>query len=371
MAQTNSAAVSQRTCYAPLANGELTAITAVANLRRDHILGLEPILVDSESKPVKGPLKSLIAQARLTEQRVDERWHVTFYLKDCPPADDRGWELAAVIADRMARGLLPPVSGRVLALGCSDRWDLGRVEALPGTAQAARLSSLSRQVQAGDQCIAALPTDDLGRIELEALEAATSEVQCISHLGGLLGHPDPAQGSRSARAWFPLVSGDQTQDRLVWVEVSVLAGDPQDPVGPIAFPGNLDKHLADRSREVLTAARVLDGKPGHWRTSIRFGHTRFSDNSWELALVMADRIARGRDLPAAGRLIATGCSSRWAQGWVETVGGRDDKCRLFSDQAAPGDRILIPAGWRDALPPGMTGTLAARGASLGILESLP
>lgn len=356
------------TCYAPLASGELTEVTATANLLRGHSVDLAAIKVEG-AKLIAAALKDVVAQARLTEPSNDERWRLYFHLEPCPSADDRGWELAVVIADRGARGLLPPAVGRVLALGCSDRWDLGRVEPLPGSAQAARLNSLGRRSQAGDLCILALPTDDLGHSELETLEA-TAEVQRISHLGGLLGHPDPAQGSRGARAWFPLVSGDRAQDRLAWVEVTVLAGDPQGPVGPIAFSGNLPKHHADRGREVLTAARDLDGKPGHWRTSVRFGQHGFSDNSWELALVMADRIARGRDLPAAGRLIATGCSSRWSQGRVERVGGTDDKCRLFLDQAAPGDRILIPAAWRDDLPMGLAQSLASRGASLGILDRL-
>lgn len=214
----------------------------------------------------------------------------------------------------------------------------------------------------------ALPTDDLGHSELETLEA-TAEVQRISHLGGLLGHPDPAQGSRGARAWFPLVSGDRAQDRLAWVEVTVLAGDPKARWGPSPSPAICPSIMPIGAREVLTAARDLDGKPGHWRTSVRFGQHGFSDNSWELALVMADRIARGRDLPAAEHLIATGCSSRWSQGRVQGWGVRTINAG-YSWIRQPLATTLIPAAWRDDLPMGLAQSLASRGASLGILDRL-
>jgi hypothetical protein len=79
---------------------------------------------------------------------------------------------------------------------------------------------------------------------------------------------------------------------------------------------------------------------------VRFGQPRFQGASYQLALVMADRLARGREFVPRGRLIASGCSSAWHAGRVDSVEAREPKMELIARHAATGDRILLPLAWR-------------------------
>lgn len=65
------------TCYAPLASGELTEVTATANLLRGHSVDLAAIKVEG-AKLIAAALKDVVAQARLTEPSNDERWRLFF-----------------------------------------------------------------------------------------------------------------------------------------------------------------------------------------------------------------------------------------------------------------------------------------------------
>jgi hypothetical protein len=100
---------------------------------------------------------------------------------------------------------------------------------------------------------------------------------------------------------------------------------------------------------------------------VRFGQPRFQGNSYELALVMADRIARGREFLPRGRLIASGCSSQWHAGRVDTVEGRAPKCGLIVQQAMAGDRVLLPSAWEPDLAPDFAPALRSKGATLACI----
>jgi hypothetical protein len=124
-------------------------------------------------------------------------------------------------------------------------------------------------------------------------------------------------------------------------------------------------------RQTLCGARHFDGRGlGRWRTAVRFGPEAFAGRSWELALVMADRLARGRDFVPRGRLIASGCSSAWHAGRVDPVDGIAPKCALLLREAGPGDRILLPRAWQEQLPDGFAEQLRAQGASLACVERI-
>ena len=86
--------------------------------------------------------------------------------------------------------------------------------------------------------------------------------------------------------------------------------------------------------------------------------------------MLADRLARGRDYLARGRIIASGTSHAWHTGAVETVAGMAPKCALIASVAAPGDRILLPHAWQATLPDGFTDALRARGASLACVTHI-
>ncbi len=282
-------------------------------------------------------MQEVVRMARHTEARLDSREQVLLSLDRVPMAGSRDWELACVLADRIVRGLWQP-QRPVVANGWSDAWERGRID-----------GHALRQVPVG---------------------VLAGGVEGLPHLGALTGHPDPAAGVSSACAWFPLVSGG-ADDSLCRVEVSVRpAPHDGDEEASIAAPG-VDAALQARVRAVLAAARHFDGRGmGQWRTTVRFDQARFQGGSFELALVMADRMARGREFLARGRVLATGQSTAWHAGRVETVEGVASKCALLGREAAPGDRILVPRAWEGALPAGWREGLRARGASMACVDRI-
>jgi hypothetical protein len=305
-------------------------------------------------------MQQVVRLARLTEDRADSRDQVLISIDRAPGPHERDWELAVVLADRMVRGVWRP-DGPVLANGWSAQWQLGRIDG-----------------------------HDVADAPAHALLGGP---QGLRWLGALSGRPDSGASVASARAWFPLHSGG-VNDSLCWVEVNVypLAGAQQDQGEKraedqdqhqeqeqeqdddeerrIAAPG-LDPVRLLALRQVLAGARHFDGRAlGRWRTVVRFGQARFEGNSFELALVLADRMARGREFLARGRLIASGCSGAWHAGRVDTVEGCAPKCALILRQAVAGDRILLPKAWESALAPGFADALRERGASLALVERI-
>lgn len=285
-------------------------------------------------------MQAAVRLARHTEARADSRDQVVLSLDRTPPPGWRDWELAAVLADRMVRGVHAAPHGAhpaPVANGWSDAWHLGRID--------------GRDLAHPPQGVLAGGPDGL------------------PHLGALNGQPDPAAGVSSARAWFALHSGGD-QDSLGWVEVSVrplaMAADEEAVTAP-----DLDPVRQAQVAAVLAGARHFDGRGhGQWRTTVRFGESRFQGDSYQFALVMADRIARGREFLARGRVIATGASSAWHAGRVEAVEAIAAKCALIAREAAPGDRVLLPKEWESQLPPGLREQLRARGASLACVERI-
>jgi hypothetical protein len=325
----------------PLADGAILTLTAT---RRPRAGRAEVKCAVPDDALLAGRMQQVVRLARLTEPRFDSRDQVVLSLDRRPPPGERGWELAAVLADRMVRGLLRPRPG-LLANGWSDEWERGRVAGNTlGAASAAQ------------------PADAL-------LGGAG-----LPHLGLLSGHADPAAAVSTARAWFPLHSG--ADGGMGWVEVSVhplarhAGAEAADEEQTIAAPDqDAARQLA--VRQVLGGARHFDGRAlGRWRSVVRFGAEAFAGNSWELALVMADRLARGREFVPRGRLIASGCSGAWHAGRVDPVDGVAPKCALLLREAGPGDRILLPRAWQEQLPDGFAEGLRAQGASVACVERI-
>ena len=321
-------------CRCLLADGRTVTVTAS---RRPRANRADVKCSVPNAPAIAERMQQVVRLARHTETRLDSRDQVVLSMDLAPDAGQRHWELAAVLADRMVRGLYPPQggapgAGTVLACaqGWSDRWHLGQVN------------------------------------------DATVGDTAIGHLGALSGHADPASAVSSVRAWFPLHSGG-INDALAWVEVSVFAIEEGAGGGEeetIAAPG-LDLAGQQDVRHTLAGARHFDGRGlGRWRTVVQFGQPRFHGGSYQLALVMADRLARGREFVPRGRLIATGMSSAWHAGVVETVEGREPKLALIAGLAGPGDRVLLPGAWQDALPPGFAAALGQAGASVACIDRI-
>lgn len=330
-----NAPLTQATCRSVSLDGGTLTITATRRPRA----GRADVKCSAPGAPaVAERMQQVVRLARHTEPRFDSRDQVVLSLDRAPGEGERDWELAAVLADRMVRGVIQ-LTEPVIANGWSDAWHLGRID---------------------------------GRmLPKPAAGVLAGGVDGLPHLGALNGQPDPGAGISSARAWFPMHSGGD-QDGLGWVEVSVrpLALTGQDDEDTISVP-DLDTVRQSEVRAVLDGSRHFDGRgQGQWRTTVRFGESRFSGDSYQLALVMADRMARGREFLARGRVIATGASSAWHAGKVESVEALAPKCALIAREAAAGDRVLLPKEWEAALPQGLRDQLRARGASLACVERI-
>jgi hypothetical protein len=322
-------------CRSILAGGSVLTVSATRRARAGRA---EVKCTAAGDSRVAARMQEVVRLARHTEPGFDSRDQVVIGMDRVPGPSARDWELAVVLADRMVRGLWRP-RGPVVANGWSEAWQLGRIT--------------GHDVQGAPE------------------GTLLGGPEGLAHLGQLCGHPDPSAAVSSARAWFPLHAGGEA-DSLCWVEVSVhpLAHDPDEEEATIAVPGqDAARQLA--VRQALLGARHFDGRGlGRWRTTVRFGQPHFQGRSWELALVLADRVARGREFLPRGRLIATGVSSAWHAGRVDTVEGLAPKCALLLREAGAGDRILLPQAWRDGLPDGFAGQLRVLGASLACVERI-
>jgi hypothetical protein len=329
-------------CRSILADGSILTVTATRRPRGERA----DIKCALASVPVLCERVLHVARlARHTEPTFDSRDQVVIGFDRVPAVFERDWELAVVLADRMVRGLYR-TDETLHANGWSDHWQLGRVDGHQLAQPPTTLALLLGGPAADDGSANALP-----------------------HLGALTGRPDPSAAVSSARAWFPLHSGG-VNDALCWVEVSVHpAAHDGEEEGSIAVAG-LDLTLQLAVRQALAGARHFDARSlGRWRTVVRFEQARFQGNSFELALVMADRMARGRDFLPRGRLIASGCSHDWQAGSVDTVEGREPKCALILNRALAGDRVLLPKAWEADLRE-FGAQLRSSGATLACVDKI-
>lgn len=305
-------------------------------------------------------VQQILRLARHTEPEFDARQQVVISLDPWPQAAQREWELALVLADRMVRGLYAPEATRLYGHGWSDHWEHGQVEGGDGV----RYQSL---LQAGGALLVLGGSEPAG--EGGAGLGARAAIR-VTHLGALHGHPDPLALVASSRCWFPLFSGG-THDSLNWVEVSVRPLLPNDDDDAVISVAGLDVRQQQAVQQVLLDARSMEAKSTRqWRSVVRFGAGGFYGDSYQLALVLADRIARGREFPARGRIIASGRSSAWHTGVVESVDECDAKCALILQQVQRGDRVLLPVAWEAQLPPQFMTQLASRGGSCACVAML-
>jgi hypothetical protein len=322
-------------CRSVLADGSILTVSASRRPRANRA----DVKCSAAGAPALDErMQHVVRLARLTEPRFDSREQVLIAIDRAPARHERDWELAVVLADRMVRGLYEPTAP-MLANGWSTQWQLGRVEG-----------------------------HDVSDAPAGALLGGPGG---LTHLGALSGQPDTGGAVSSARAWFPLHSGG-INDSLCWVEVSVypLAQAGGEEEDSIAAPG-LDVAEQLAVRQARAGARLFDARGvGRWRTVVRFGQSRFQGNSYELALVLADRLARGREFGARGRIIASGCSSAWQGGRVDSVEGLAPKCALIVAQAVGGDRVLLPKAWELEAAPLCAAALRDKGASVAFVERI-
>ncbi|QYF93366.1 hypothetical protein KY495_22290 [Massilia sp. PAMC28688] len=319
-------------CLTTLGDGRVATVTATRRPRA----GRADVKCAVPDAALAAHMQRVVRLARHTEPRLDSRDQVVISIDPVPASGERDWELAAVLADRRLRGVWDSPAP-VHANGWSAQWQLGRVDGHDFAPQGAIAGG------AGG----------------------------LQFLGALTGQPDHGASVAAARAWFPLHSGG-ANDSLTFVEVSVYpveqaGGEEEDS---IAVPG-LDAVTLQSVRRVLAGARHFDGRGvGRWRTVVRFAQPRFTGNSFELALVMADRLARGREFVPRARVIASGCSSAWHAGLVEAVEERAAKCALILREAVAGDRVLLPLAWEEGAGAQFAAALRAKGASVAWIDRI-
>lgn len=357
-------AMKQATSYCVLGDGRLLTVQASCRSRdgRADIKCHGP-------REISQRIQQILRLARHTEAQFDSRQQVVISLDPWPAlADDgqREWELAVVLADRMVRDLYQPQVARLYAHGWSDAWELGRVQG----PQDEVVQRYQTQLALGPSLLIVGGNGGSGGVN-NGVNNSVNNWLNISHLEALYGHPDPAALVSCSRTWFPLFSAGE-HDSLCWVEVSVrpllVCSDDEDDL--ISVTG-LSLVQQQAVQQVLAAARQFEPKSTRqWRTVVRFGEAEFYGESYQLALVLADRIARGREFAPRGRLIASGRSSAWHTGQVQRVGACEAKCALIMQQAAHGDRVLLPAEWAAEVPPKFMAQLAAKGVSCAFVERL-
>jgi hypothetical protein len=318
----------------------------------------------------KSAVKSAVVLARLTEP-VDPtgvRVTLTLSLQAIGPAQPNQAEparaeeesigralaaSAAVLADRAVRGLLhlPPAPTWVLAT--SEGWERGALQPLPEPWLARSLQWL-RDNAADQRAYLALP----GGLPHDA----PTPWRAVSHVNQLHGQLPGGTQQRGAvrwfETWFPTIGARGPELNSVRVVVTPVAN--RSP-GPVEVLGTTDRNIKARALAVLATVRRHDRGGKRWNTWVHFSGFSFEGRSFELALAVADRIARGREWPGQGRVLATGAVDD-VTGSVLNVDerpplaggaspGGTGKLDLLQREARLYDTLLLPQAWDDQ-PPG-------------------
>lgn len=283
----------------------------------------KPNKATSVVKAFKVRLQQLIYQARLHEYGYQHHCRVHFSFSNEIPADDN-WHLAAICADRLARG----------------QWARAII---PEGAQAQLFNPSTGELAMPEQ----QPQGTYGHwlvVDKLAEAANHSGINNLSELN-TQAHTPP----RTGEAWFPL---DSDQPDILQLRVTTSPLTPNNPSATVVFNAKAGSKIGDEISQTLQQARNFDPRSENWLTLVELPEAKpqtdgssqyFTGNSYQLALVLADRIARGRDIaPPQGKLIASGQSSQWQEGIIEAVGGLDTKLRYLEALLTPQDRLIIP-----------------------------
>ena len=384
------------TCELPLAGGGFLAVKVTAyNYKQTESLALV-----STDGGVPKNLGDAIYAARMIEPFFNAGIRVR--VQPVKGNEDPALlEFPAIVADRLARGTYRPTAPRVIALGLppsGSDWLDGRIVAPPCLQQ--RLKGLLAAADLGEVEILLPPLPDLqdwDKLRQALLERhPQANVRQIGSLAILDGHPIPGMVPRQAEVWFP-VGGATEEMRSLQVAVRPLVRqeEGEDEINRIRV-ADLDGPMLRHLRYVLQRSREMDDRLGEWRTYIQFskkweddsaewvradrpatGKKTFQGSSVELALILADRIARGREFPAAGKLIATGevDDSDGSLRATLAVESCERKCKLILQWAETGklkegDRVLLPKTWQGKLPQGFLDALRKKRVSCVLIDRI-
>lgn len=357
-------------CQIPLPDGRLIGVRASAS----PLAAGETLQTIKIKAGINPDLRESLLDAREMEWDSAESWRVTFSLESPPgitlPPDFL--DFAAIVADRAVRGVFYPDFTRLIALGYSNDWVAGRLKPHEMPLQRDCLNVLLRQPDWGEALILLPIPADEGMDELhDALRkkhplAIVRELNDLSSLGG---RSLVQKGYRQQQVWFPVVGGSEGEDKLVSLMMTLHQLESPDNPESVQISGLPEMAGAQSERLIKLISNMwkLDAHGSNeWNTHLHF-ERGFEGDSCELAVVLADRIARGREFPAKGRLIATGSVDDLSRVTLPTD-SCERKCKLILKDAKEGDRVLLPAAWTSSIPVGFMGSLLSKGASCVLLE---
>lgn len=340
----------------------------------------------SHSKASRTDLQAALRTARMLDGEPAQaaQVEITFGLQGALPADFPGdvllalAQLNAVLAERSLRGLW--AASRIWTVGCIGEgdWERAMLQALPGPWQQRCLEALSaRPPEDLRGCQLILPSaaqaDPVVVTLLEAIKTCHPQAHCLlaSHVRPEGGH---AGDMRSAKVWFPIAGAQEGAGleplELMLRRVTSAASAGIEVVGP-ASPA-----IAEQVRELLHATRRLgrlDAQGLYWQTLVRLPALAFNGQSYQLALLLADRMAHGCEfhMPPGRRLFATGALHLTDTGCEVHLpperAAMLQKCALLLRNAGRGDRVLLPGNWASALQE-TTPAFAERGISLAFVR---
>ena len=348
-------------------------------IARAFLPGGLSLSVDASAGGIKlPPFKGLLAQhahkavalARLTEPVEDLRDDLrlsTDWTPGLPTASGplqlatQLLETAAVLVDRVGRGCMQtlPEQGAVVLACSADDWLTGQLASVDETWAEDLLQALLDQHDLGEVLVL-LPgesttTADWGRrIKTRHPRASVRIADNLLHFSGSL---DALRRPRAAEVLFPVLAGSGLgalyAARVVVSHLPAGKGLGSD----ISVVGS-NKAMASHAEKAVKAVR--DREPpsrSRWQTVIHLPDVNADGHSFELAVVLADRMARGREWPGPGRVIATGgIDSVGSFGSVLDVGntlgtpGAPSKTDLIRREALPYDTVLLPSSWLLGMP---------------------
>lgn len=359
------------TCSYLPGGGRLIVRASISELPGRQVTGRVKLIAVFNKRPVdvaiKKKLHEIVQHARAKELPLHLKFEVELNLEiDAPtlPADWPWQPLAAlncVVADRALRGLWPQ-QHTVLLGQCEENADDPRLLPLAPVAQLAALAAIRDAADIGSvRLVLPAPTDAASSALHQAIRERHPNIDYweASHLSGLSKHATATGPMASSTVFFPVVDG---QPELLPLTVKLLAvqdaADAQIQITGLIGMADEVVQRQQHIRNLLTAIRAKDQPhpQKHWHTIINLPTLPFYGRSFELALVAADRIARGREfpMPDGKRLIATGSVSLFdAKAEFVNVGevslpldSMAEKAALLVQAAQTGERVMVPANWR-------------------------
>jgi hypothetical protein len=363
--------------------GGQVKVTAEANKQRSpQAIGALHLFVRVNGRSVssaeKERIRDVVLTARTLESALQTRCDVALQIEATLINATWPWlamaALNAVLADRALRGVWS--APLTITLGqCDESWPNPRLLPLPAACQRAGLEALKDATDLGAVCLVLPPPADTeSQVLHEAIRTRHGDLDYFE-VGQISNLSNAASGGghlRCATVHFPAVGVEGKEEMLPLTIKLRPVGTSAEAVFDITGLDSARQGESERLSHLLTAIRAKDSPqrssadPRYWYTLISLPPRPFDGHSFELALVVADRIARGRDFPMPGgrRLLATGVVTVSEPSPSGLARGEDagfvnvgrvhlktdtlaQKGALLLREAMPGERVLIPGHWRE------------------------